>query len=117
MAAILVALGFGVTRGLDDAPWQITVPSWRRDVEGEADLLHVVLAGAPPGGFPGRLHGRQQQTDERADDGDDDEQLNEREASGMPGNCMNVIRPQRYSWHGSNLCRRLDTAPIPTAAT
>ncbi len=42
MAAILVALGFGVTRGLGEAPWQITVPSWRRDVEGEADLVEEV---------------------------------------------------------------------------
>ena len=36
---ILTALGFGVTEG---SPWQVTVPSWRRDVEGRADLVEEV---------------------------------------------------------------------------
>ncbi|WP_267395683.1 MULTISPECIES: phenylalanine--tRNA ligase subunit beta [unclassified Sphingomonas] len=36
--AILEALGFTV-----DADWQVTVPSWRRDVEGAADLVEEVI--------------------------------------------------------------------------
>ena len=39
-AAILTRLGFGLTRGL---PWQVTVPTWRRDVDGEADLVEEVV--------------------------------------------------------------------------
>jgi phenylalanyl-tRNA synthetase beta chain len=39
-AAILTRLGFGVTQG---APWQVTVPSWRRDVDGEADLVEEII--------------------------------------------------------------------------
>jgi phenylalanyl-tRNA synthetase beta chain len=40
-AAILTRLGFGVTRGPDG--WQVAVPSWRRDVDGEADLVEEVV--------------------------------------------------------------------------
>jgi phenylalanyl-tRNA synthetase beta chain len=36
---ILTALGFGVTTG---ASWTVTVPSWRRDVDGKADLVEEV---------------------------------------------------------------------------
>jgi len=36
---ILTALGFGVTKG---AIWTVTVPSWRRDVDGKADLVEEV---------------------------------------------------------------------------
>ena len=39
-AAILERLGFGVTRG---DVWQVSVPSWRRDVDGEADLVEEVV--------------------------------------------------------------------------
>ncbi|MFZ4110320.1 MAG: phenylalanine--tRNA ligase subunit beta [Polymorphobacter sp.] len=39
-AAILTRLGFGLTRGL---PWQVRVPTWRRDVDGEADLVEEVV--------------------------------------------------------------------------
>jgi phenylalanyl-tRNA synthetase beta chain len=39
-AAILVSLGFAVTQG---RPWQVQVPSWRRDVDGAADLVEEVL--------------------------------------------------------------------------
>ncbi|MFM2044464.1 MAG: phenylalanyl-tRNA synthetase, beta subunit PheT [Pseudomonadota bacterium] len=39
---ILTALGFGVTRG-DDGRLACTVPSWRGDVHGEADLVEEVL--------------------------------------------------------------------------
>jgi phenylalanyl-tRNA synthetase beta chain len=39
-AAILTGLGFGVTQG---SPWQVTVPTWRRDVDGEADLVEEVV--------------------------------------------------------------------------
>jgi phenylalanyl-tRNA synthetase beta chain len=39
-AAILGRLGFDVTRG---DVWQVAVPSWRRDVDGEADLVEEVV--------------------------------------------------------------------------
>lgn len=38
-AAILQRLGFVVTRG---NPWKIAVPSWRRDVQGAADIVEEV---------------------------------------------------------------------------
>ena len=37
---ILSRLGFGVTRG---DPWQVTVPSWRRDIDGAADLVEEIV--------------------------------------------------------------------------
>ena len=40
MARILEALGFGVTRAAE--PWTIAVPSWRRDIEGEADIVEEI---------------------------------------------------------------------------
>ena len=39
IAEILTRLGFEVARG---APWTVTPPSWRRDVEGPADLVEEV---------------------------------------------------------------------------
>lgn len=39
-ARILTALGFAVDRG---DRWSVTVPSWRRDVEGAADLVEEVV--------------------------------------------------------------------------
>ncbi|MGK2908319.1 MAG: phenylalanine--tRNA ligase subunit beta [Sphingobium sp.] len=39
-ARILDNLGFGVTR---DHPWSITVPSWRRDIDGAADIVEEVV--------------------------------------------------------------------------
>ncbi len=39
IAEILIALGFAVTRG---SPWAVTPPSWRRDVDGPADLVEEV---------------------------------------------------------------------------
>jgi phenylalanyl-tRNA synthetase beta chain len=43
-AAILTRLGFGVTRGASPGdPWQVSVPSWRRDVDGPADLVEEVV--------------------------------------------------------------------------
>jgi hypothetical protein len=47
-------------------------------VAGEQDLLEVVGAFHPVGGFPDLLHGGQEQADQDGDDGDDDEQLDER---------------------------------------
>ncbi len=40
-AAILTRLGFGVSG--DGDVWQVSVPSWRRDVDGEADLVEEVV--------------------------------------------------------------------------
>src|SRR5690606_5670884 len=37
---ILGALGFRVDEG---TPWQVGVPSWRRDIDGEADLVEEVV--------------------------------------------------------------------------
>ena len=39
IAEILTRLGFEVVRG---SPWSVTPPSWRRDVEGPADLVEEV---------------------------------------------------------------------------
>ena len=39
-ADILARLGFGVERG---EPWRITPPSWRRDIDGEADIVEEVV--------------------------------------------------------------------------
>ncbi len=43
--AILERLGFGVSGA--GVPWQVSVPSWRRDVDGSADLVEEIV----------RLHG------------------------------------------------------------
>jgi phenylalanyl-tRNA synthetase beta chain len=40
-ADILTRLGFGVTASSD--VWQVSVPPWRRDVDGEADLVEEVV--------------------------------------------------------------------------
>ena len=47
----------------------------------DADLLEVVGALHPPGGFPRGLHGRQQQRDQDPDDRDHDQQFHERKAA------------------------------------
>lgn len=39
--AILTALGFGVVHA--STPWQVRVPSWRRDVDGAADLVEEIV--------------------------------------------------------------------------
>ena len=39
-AEILGRLGFSVERS---SPWQVTTPSWRRDVHGEADIVEEVI--------------------------------------------------------------------------
>jgi len=39
-AEILARLGFTVERG---SPWRVTSPSWRRDIEGEADIVEEVI--------------------------------------------------------------------------
>jgi phenylalanyl-tRNA synthetase beta chain len=38
---ILARLGFGVATG--DAPWEVAIPSWRRDVDGPADLVEEIV--------------------------------------------------------------------------
>lgn len=43
-ADILTRLGFGVTsKGSGGDVWHVSVPSWRRDVDGEADLVEEVV--------------------------------------------------------------------------
>ncbi len=39
-AAILTRLGFDVARG---TPWRVAVPSWRRDIDGPADIVEEVV--------------------------------------------------------------------------
>src|SRR4029453_4930135 len=50
-------------------------------VEGQPDLLQIVLALGAAGRLPRLLHGRQQERDEHADDGDHDQKLNQCEPS------------------------------------
>jgi phenylalanyl-tRNA synthetase beta chain len=40
---ILQRLGFTVTRGGGEAAWRLAVPSWRRDVDGPADIVEEVI--------------------------------------------------------------------------
>lgn len=49
IAEILAALGFAVVRG---APWSVTPPTWRRDVEGPADLVEEVARIEGYGALP-----------------------------------------------------------------
>ncbi|WIY69924.1 phenylalanine--tRNA ligase subunit beta [Aquidulcibacter paucihalophilus] len=49
IAEILTRLGFEVARG---APWTVTPPSWRRDVEGPADLVEEVARIEGYGALP-----------------------------------------------------------------
>lgn len=49
IADILTALGFEIARG---TPWTVTPPSWRRDVEGSADLVEEVARIEGYGALP-----------------------------------------------------------------
>lgn len=49
IAEILTALGFQIARG---SPWTVTPPSWRRDVEGAADLIEEVARIEGYGALP-----------------------------------------------------------------
>jgi phenylalanyl-tRNA synthetase beta chain len=49
IAEILNALGFEIMRG---TPWTVTPPSWRRDVEGSADLVEEVARIEGYGALP-----------------------------------------------------------------
>ena len=49
IADILTALGFTIARG---TPWTVTPPSWRRDVEGAADLVEEVARIEGYGALP-----------------------------------------------------------------
>jgi phenylalanyl-tRNA synthetase beta chain len=49
IAEILTRLGFEVVRG---SPWSVTPPSWRRDVEGPADLVEEVARIEGYGALP-----------------------------------------------------------------
>src|SRR5262249_12074145 len=53
-------------------------------VQGDADLLEVVLALGAGGGFADLLDGGQQQADQDGDDGDHDQQFDEGEGSAAP---------------------------------
>ena len=54
-------------------------------VDGQPELLEVVLAGGPGGRLADLLHRGQQQPDEHGDDGDDDQQFDQRERGPGPG--------------------------------
>lgn len=59
----------------------------------KANLLQIILALKSPGRLPGRLNGWKQQGNQNADDGDDDKQLNEREAGSPtppPGTSLRI---------------------------
>ena len=49
IAEILTALGFQIARG---SPWAVTPPTWRRDVEGPADLVEEVARIEGYGALP-----------------------------------------------------------------
>ncbi|RZJ03498.1 MAG: phenylalanine--tRNA ligase subunit beta [Brevundimonas sp.] len=49
IAEILTALGFAVTQG---SPWSVTPPTWRRDVDGPADLVEEVARIEGYGALP-----------------------------------------------------------------
>src|SRR5205814_414608 len=78
-------------------------------VQGQADLLQVVLALGPHGGVADLLDGRQEQADQDGDDRDDDEQLDQREAtpvtetdhdaSSKTGTTTTTSRPARAENH------------------
>src|SRR5262249_41896490 len=53
-------------------------------VEGERQLLEVVLAAGPVGSLAHLLHGGQEQADEDGDDGDHHQQLDQRERAASP---------------------------------
>ena len=63
-------------------------------VQGQADLLEVVLAFVPGGGLADLLHGRQQQPDQDGDDGDDHQQFDQRET--MSGAAAGGMLPSRW---------------------
>jgi hypothetical protein len=48
-------------------------------VQGDAQLLEVILTAHPPGRFAGGLDGGQEQGHEHTDDGNNDQQLDKRE--------------------------------------
>jgi hypothetical protein len=52
-------------------------------VQGEGDLTEVILALYAAGRFAGLLDGRQQERDEDGDHGDNNEQFDQRETSGV----------------------------------
>ena len=65
-------------------------------VDGESDLLEIVLALHSSCGFSCGLYGGQEECDEHADDGDDDEQFDESEASQGGGAFVYRARIGRY---------------------
>ena len=77
----------GVDRGHGDLG-HVVVPLAERQaperidvvVQGQPELLEVVVALHPPRRLPRRLHGRQEQRDQDRDDRDDDQELDQREA-------------------------------------
>jgi hypothetical protein len=61
-------------------------------MDGQGDLLDLVLALGAGGGLADLLDGGQQQPDQDGDDGDDDEQLDQREATpGSPSEHGTVL--------------------------
>src|SRR4051812_14050748 len=71
-------------------------------VHRDAELLQVVRALGPAGGFARGLNRRQQERDQNADDCDYDEQLDERKRA-VFGSLLTSPRNRRRTAHGSNL--------------
>ena len=85
-ALLLVAVRVGRPRvgGEVEAPGREPAVGAVVVVEGQADLLQVVLAAQPGGGLADLLHGGQEQADEHRDDGDHHQQLDQREPRSQP---------------------------------
>jgi hypothetical protein len=71
-------------------------------VEGQGELLHLVRALAPPGGFPGSLHRRQQQRDQNPNDRNDDQQLHQRKTSSTAEESHEYLRKELKKRKGTN---------------
>jgi hypothetical protein len=69
-------------------------------MDGDSDLLEVVLAAHPVGGFPNFLDCGEEKTNKDRNDGDDDQKLNQGEArtTTSHGN----LRVSKYDQQGHN---------------
>src|SRR5262249_31109681 len=96
-------------------------------VDGQADLLEVVLALGAAGGLADLLDGGEQEADEDGDDGDHHQQLDQRERAARPqarmrhgtswkrGEHMRRSRPLSYPPEGSAGARSRNAGEAPGA--